>query len=124
MFSAYSFNVRKQGTTFEQYKDYLETIHAPLLMRLFNDLGAWTYTRSYTPTEGPEAVVMITQDPNPWPYDCVAKLDFADAEMFQKFQATFRANSAEISADEAKFMDREKMRFMVIGESSISEGQS
>lgn len=121
MFTAYSFNVRKQGTTFEHYKTYLETTHAPLLMRLLANLGPWSYTRSYTPTDGEGAVFQITGDTNPWPYDCVTRLDFADAATFHKFSDAFRANGAEIAEDEAKFMDREKTRFMVVGESSVSE---
>lgn len=123
MFTAYSFNVRKAGTSFEEYKTHLETKHVPLLTRLIGDIGSWRYTRSYTPTEGPEAVFMMPQDSaSSWVYDCITRLDFEDKETWQKFLAGFGANHKEIAEDEARFMDREKTRFVVVGEGCVSEG--
>jgi hypothetical protein len=99
---------RKPGTTHEQFRDYYETRHSQLALRLLGDLML-DYRRNYVQPPAPAAA----GTPRPGiDYDVVTELWFKDRATMEAFYARVRRPeiSAQIAADEAKFMDRPALR--------------
>ncbi len=99
---------RKAGTTHEQFRDYYETSHSQLALRLLGDLML-DYRRNYVQPADPSG------SGNPRPgidHDVVTELWFKDRATMEAFYARVRRPeiSAQIAADEEKFMDRPAMR--------------
>lgn len=99
---------RKPGTTHEQFRDYYETSHSQLALRLLGDLML-DYRRNYVQPADPST----TGTPRPGlDHDVVTELWFKDRATMEAFYARVRRPdiSAQIAADEEKFMDRPAMR--------------
>jgi hypothetical protein len=128
-FTAYSLNVRHPSLSPSQYRTYLETTHAPLLIRLISNstpnIGLWTYTRHYTPTTGPNPIPIMGPKREDgqwdWEYDCITRLEFKDEAGFRGFEKAFGENAKVIGEDEERFMNRKKTRFLIVGEGCSDE---
>ena len=105
---------RKPGTTLEQFRDYYETRHVPLIERINPYMAA--YTRDYV-VPGTGIKGNLADGPSGWEpgYDVVTMVSFASQEDFDKARAAFGKpeNAAAIAADEENFLDRKaKMIFL------------
>ena len=105
---------RKAGTTHEQFRDYYETRHSQLALRLLGDLVI-DYRRNYVQPADPSA----SGTPRPGiEHDVVTELWFGDRAQMEAFYARVRQPEigAQIAADEEKFMDRPAMRQALVDE--------
>jgi hypothetical protein len=120
---------RKPGTSPAEFKAHYESTHAPLLKEISGPLFPLTHTRHYLhraeeanpDANNPATVLLGTQEG----LDCDAYslLVWEDEEAFQKcFAALSRPEAAaRIAADEEKFLDREKLKIVVLGDSRVTE---
>lgn len=98
------FMPRKAGTTIEQFRNHYENNHVPLIKEALSECLPVSHTRYYL-DESAE-------------YDCITKLEFRDGEHSAQFNNAFAASPrrAELEADQAAFVDGEKMKVMVVEE--------
>jgi uncharacterized protein (TIGR02118 family) len=100
---------RKPGTTPEEFRNYYETVHAPLGQKYFKFAR---YVRNY-PVRSPG-------QPEP-PYDVVVEFWFADRAALDaalKFNASPEARI--FREDEAKFMDTSSIAGFAVEESMLA----
>lgn len=93
---------RRPGMSHEEFRDYYESTHVPLVAGHFEHLIT-AYTRSYISADYANA------GPEDRPVDVVSYIEFADNAAMQEMFALLAANPGigeAINADEAKFMDR------------------
>lgn len=105
---------RKPGTTHEQFRDYYETKHSQLALRLLGDLVI-DYRRNYVQPADASAA----GTPRPAiEHDVVTELWFRDRAQMEAFYARVRQPEigAQIAADEEMFMDRPAMRQALVDE--------
>lgn len=105
---------RKPGTTPEEFREYYETRHVPLI----EQLNPWMagYSRDYI-IPGTSIKGNLADGPNDWApgYDVVTSVLFATQDDFDKARAalTRPENAQRIAADEENFLDRKaKMIFL------------
>lgn len=87
---------RRDGISFEAFRDHYEKVHAPLAQSKFSRLRR--YVRNYV---APDA-----NQPDP-PFDCMTELWFDDMAALQAQSAETRGDP-ELEADEALFMDKKR----------------
>lgn len=103
----------------EDFRDYLETKHVPLLLKLIGEEAApISYKRNYLARDaaGNPAVMFGSSENVTW--DCFSEIAFRDEAHLQKFQAAYGANMKAINEDEAKFFDHKKIivaRYETVG---------
>jgi uncharacterized protein (TIGR02118 family) len=112
---------RKPGTTPEQFREYYETRHVPLIESINPYMSG--YTRDYI-LPGTGIRGNLADGPGEWSpgYDVVTMVSFASQEDFDKARAAFGKpeNAAAIAADEENFLDRKaKMIFLTDPAGSI-----
>lgn len=113
------FCYRLPTITATEFRDYVENIHAPLVESLLGDKHPLSHTRYYTNKDSGFAVGSPTSDDA----DLIAVITYASEEHFHE---SMRARNAEgigevIRADEAKFMDRSKVKVIKIGHENIGK---
>ncbi|KAI0475632.1 EthD domain-containing protein [Xylariaceae sp. FL0804] len=107
---------RKPDLTPEQFKDYYERNHMPLVRALTGDGFPLRHTRRYIPrtrlTTGPGPhgaypATVISGSPSEFGFDCIAELAFRDRAHLQAyFAALLRPEvSARLTADCVRFVD-------------------
>lgn len=107
---------RRADLTREQFIDYYETRHVPLILELTPGIAA--YRRNFADFEGayafPEAA--------PFDFDVVTELWYADRAAYEHAMEVTATPEvwARIEADEQNFLDRGKTRLFVV-EERISE---
>jgi hypothetical protein len=112
MFKIIAFLVRKPGMTHADMRTHYETRHLPLARRTFPQIIE--HRRNY-PQEGgiffPPGVV----SPH---WDVISEIWFADRDGFDAMMVFVSdpQASAELSRDEARFLDREKCGMMIVDE--------
>jgi len=108
---------RKPGSTHQQFMDYYENNHAPLITRLLPFYHG--YRRNFLrPSQNYDTRHLdnkIEAEPD---FDVVTELTFETQKAYQKMVDALNdpAISAEITADESKFMDRTKMAVYIVDE--------
>ncbi|ORX94172.1 EthD domain-domain-containing protein [Clohesyomyces aquaticus] len=125
-FSFLLFITRKPTISPEEFKTYWDTKHVELLKSIAGDNFPLTHTRHYiarpAETNGswPAAILIGSQDD--FTYDGIAELVFPDESAFQTFFGIVSAPeaAAKIAADEETFIVREKMKAVVMGETSVT----
>ena len=121
-FTMLVFSARKPGMSFEAYKSHYETTHAPLVRRLVLDKpgGPLSFTRHYIQRDGSGA----SGESSPsfpfgggegWEYDCVTRTEWKDEETYRANIKLFEENLKEIQEDEEMFLDRSKLRIVLVG---------
>jgi len=115
MIKMLTFNRKKDGISAEQYRDYYENVHAPLIRSLFPTVG--TYRRNYVDrdrTALTERNAEAARDQSD--FDSVTEAFFEDWAAF----AAFRDKNAEpevrarVLADEANFLEPAAIRRYIV----------
>ena len=111
MFTILSYLKRREGLSLDQFRDYYEKQHVPLILSLAPT--PLVYRRRYLSQENE-----VTKSGNSIPYDATTELGFADEAAFQAWMATlFAPGTAEkVETDEAKFLDRSQTCAYVVME--------
>ena len=111
MIKTIAFLKRKAGLSREQFIDYYETRHAPLILSIAPQVCA--YHRNFLVREG--AILAAAGDVD---FDVVTELWYPDAAAFAAAMAAFTdpANAARIAADEEHVFDRSATRFYTVEE--------
>ena len=117
--TALLFCYRLPNVSPEQFRDYIEQTHAPLVKSLLKDKHPSTHTRYYTNKDAGFPV----GSPSPGDADLIAVITYENQEAMQASMAARRADGVRevIEADEAKFMDRSKVKVIVVGEADIGK---
>lgn len=100
---------RRPGMSHEEFRDYYESAHVPLVAGHFQHLIT-AYTRSYVVRD------FTCTAPDDQPVDVVSYIEYSDAAAMREMFAQLAANpevGAAINADEAKFMDRALTRVLI-----------
>ena len=103
MFKVFGFLKKREDLSTEEFKDYYENRHIPLILSLAPT--PLIYRRHYLDQAGE-----LTNSGNHSGYDVITETGFADQAAFQAWLgALFAAGTAEVVAtDEARFLDRSK----------------
>lgn len=104
---------RKEGMSLEEFRDYYETHHAPLVVSLLPRVEK--YERNYVV---PETVIGGAGIDEPVvAYDVISEMRFRDQQAFDEFlrEAGRPSIQARLAEDEAKFMDRQSISTFVVG---------
>lgn len=125
---------RKPGLSPVEFKSHYESRHLPLIQTLTGSLFPKSHTRRYIQrVQGPidgdadnanhPAVVMVGT-PADFEYDAFAEIVFDDEAAFQAFFACITQAEAarRIAEDEELFLDREKMRVVVVDDCTVTTG--
>jgi len=103
---------RKAGLTEEQFVNYYEDHHAPLILSIAPQIR--DYRRNYLRREG-----AILAEAARWPeFDVVTELWFEDQTAFSAAMEAFTdpVNAARIARDEENVFDRSRTMFFVANE--------
>jgi hypothetical protein len=103
MYKIFSFLKRREGLSLDEFQDYYENHHIPLILSLAP--SPQIYRRRYLPQEAE-----LTKSENGIPYDVTTELGFTDEATFLTWMtALFAPGTAEkVIADEERFLDRSK----------------
>ncbi|KAF2447741.1 hypothetical protein P171DRAFT_518794 [Karstenula rhodostoma CBS 690.94] len=105
-----AFLAKKTSTTLDEFRDYYENKHIPLVKRQLNAAGVplpLVYTRRFIDSKTP----IVSASGLSVGFDCVTELQFASKEDFENFWAAplmMGEGSKVVREDEAKFIDGEK----------------
>jgi hypothetical protein len=102
---------RKPGLSLEQFIDYYENNHVPLVSFLIPFMV--DYRRSYV-----RETLMAGAAANPLDFDVMTESWFANRDRFDSFLAALSepAANARVVADEEKFIDRSRLRVFLVEE--------
>lgn len=118
------FAYRKPGLTPTQFKSHYESIHVPLIKRLSGaDFPAHHSRRYLARSERPDSsglypASIFVGGQDRFGYDAICELVFSDQEALQKFHAKTSTPDAKaaLEADEKSFLDREKLKIVMLGD--------
>ncbi len=104
---------RKDGLTRDQFIDYYENKHAPLILKLMP--GIQKYVRNFLSDDGNR---YIFPKAGPIDFDVVTEIWLKDRAAYDRFAAEAAKPEvmAAISADEANFLDSSYTRMFVVEE--------
>ncbi|MYW90760.1 EthD domain-containing protein [Amycolatopsis rubida] len=109
------FNKKKRELSLEQYRDYYENVHAPLIRSLFPTVGA--YRRNYVDRERTaltERNADMARDQDE--FDSITEAFFEDWEAFEAFRNKNAEPSVRkrIVADEVNFLEPSAIRRYIV----------
>ncbi len=109
MLKILSYLVKREGTTIEEFIDYYENHHVPLILSLAPPPAI--YKRHYLQRGDAVNVSEAAID-----FDVVTEQAFPDRAAFESWIATVTAGDAgeRVAADEARFLDRTRTRACVV----------
>jgi uncharacterized protein (TIGR02118 family) len=116
MFKVIAFLVKKDGTSVEEFSNYYENHHVPLVLSLAR--APLVYKRRYL-TRGNE----LTQSGNVVDFDAITEVCFEDEASFHKNWLTplvLDQTGKAIAEDEERFIDRAKTRAYIVNEYATS----
>ena len=100
---------RKEGLTHEEFAEYWEKKHGPLVVKLLKHAKKYIQNHPVILPGGKEL-----------PFDGIAEIWFDDVESQRASAAWYQTDEGKpIRDDEAKFMDRSKMVFIIAEEKVI-----
>ena len=126
------FAYRKPGTTPAAFKSHYESSHVPLVQSIAGAHFPKAHVRRYihrtersasaTDDDYPASVLAGAQ--SDFEYDAIAELIFDDEVAFQTFFGLVSQPEAadKISKDEDMFLDRAKMKVVVLGDCVTTSG--
>jgi len=119
------FCVRKAGLRPDEFKEYYENKHIPLVKSLLEHQFPTSNTRHYITSGAIAQPIVIVGQPSDLPWDSITALTFADEEHFNKCMAIFQDEKAQriLAEDEEKFLDRASTKIVILGDvrQSINE---
>lgn len=96
----------RAGLSRAEFVDYYENHHVPLVLRVAP--APALYARHYLPE--------ADMSGNPSEFDAMTQLKFADKQAFREWLSLVAATDSGIAEDEARFLDRSRMRSWVVDE--------
>ncbi|PLB54863.1 hypothetical protein P170DRAFT_432432 [Aspergillus steynii IBT 23096] len=111
-----AFFSRKPDLTSDEFKAYYETTHMPLIKDIAGIHFPITHKRFYTPR-------ILVGDPADLQVDVYAELTFRDIEHLNAFKGTLIADAERLAEDEERFLDRKKIRVVMVDEPVVSRGE-
>lgn len=105
---------RKEGISVEEFRNYYENIHTPLLVRLFGPAFPTAHRRHYPTKDAAGNTIPILGQPEDFDFDCYTECVFEDEEAAQKFQERFWAEGVydQIAADAKNFTEQKRLRMV------------
>jgi len=115
MFKVFGFLTRRDGIRLQDFIDYYENKHVPLICSLAP--APIVYKRRYL-VRGEE----LTKEGGAVDFDVMTELGFPDRDAFLAWMAQLSAPGVgeRVAADEAKFLDRSRTRAYVVEEHMTS----
>lgn len=112
---------RKAGVTPAEFKDHYENTHLPLIKSITGPDFPISHSRSYIErsADGDFGARVFRGTQADFDMDVVAELAFEDMPALQRFFAAIGQGEGHkaIKADEEKFLDSERMKVVLLGES-------
>lgn len=107
---------RKPGLSMEEFKAYYEDRHVPLIHRLLPH--AIEYRRNFVEDRPHETGHMVQDRERGVTFDVLTELTYASEEMYQRTLDGLADPEigSLIAEDEARFLDRESMRVVIVDE--------
>jgi uncharacterized protein (TIGR02118 family) len=111
MVKVFGFLTKREGMQMQDFIDYYETHHVPLIRRLAPTPRV--YKRRYLVRDDE-----LTKQGGAVDFDVMTELEFSDRDAFLAWMAQLSAPNAgaQVAADEAKFLDRSRTRAYVVDE--------
>jgi uncharacterized protein (TIGR02118 family) len=111
MFKVFGFLTKREGMQMQDFIDYYENKHVPLIRSLASTPSL--YKRRYI-VRGEE----FTQDGGAVDFDVMTELGFPDRAAFLAWMEQLSGPEAgpQVATDEAKFLDRSRTRAYVVDE--------
>lgn len=122
------FVTREPSLTFEEFQDYYEHKHLPMVYSLISEVWPTTFTRRYLarisrkgfggPANPNRPPLTLRGDLKELDCDCIAEMTFPDEKGFQNFyKRIYEKDIAAILAeDERKFLEKGKTTAVVVAE--------
>lgn len=119
MFTVFGFLAKRQDLTLQEFIDYYENKHVPLILSLAP--APLVYKRRYL-----ARTQDLTKSGNPVDFDVIAEFGFADQQAFSSWvEQLFAPGIGEkVAEDEARFLDRSRSRTYVIDEHVTSDAKA
>jgi uncharacterized protein (TIGR02118 family) len=107
MFKVLAFLSKREGIETQEFIDYYENKHVPLICKLAPT--PTVYKRRYV-------IEKLTSEGGTIDFDVVTELGFADRAAYLAWIAKLSRAGEQVAADEAKFLDRSRTRAYVVEE--------
>lgn len=98
---------RKQGMSFEAFRDYYENVHAPMFLSMVPEISGYrrNYLSPIAAVENLEGWDLDTPD-----YDCIVEMIYKTQEDYDNAMAFLLSEAAQpLAEDEENFLDRRSM---------------
>ena len=116
----YYLGVRKNGVSFEFFKDYYENSHIPMVSKLIDGpklLSTWTrnyFQRGEKEAESVEGYE--TGAPGTLEFDVITQIVPKSQAAFEEMWEKFKEVGEVIAKDEMNFLDRERSKVYFVGD--------
>jgi len=112
------FVTRKSGISHSDFKKHYETSHMPLLQFYGGEHFPKSHRRHYLHFSENEQPTVVRGDKAAFGFDAIAEVSFDDEAAFHAFMAVLVKEEASkaIIMDENKFVDREKLTVVFVGD--------
>jgi hypothetical protein len=129
-YNVFLFITRKPSLTREEFKDYYENTHIPLLKSLVGPLFPLHHTRQYFartdrkgfggPANRDHPNYLLRGAPEGFDYDVIAELTWENEKTFHDFyKAIYETDvAAQLALDKEHFLDSGSLRSVVVGETT------
>jgi uncharacterized protein (TIGR02118 family) len=112
VFKVLAFLTKREGVSTDDFIDYYENHHVPLILRLAT--APLLYKRRYRGER-------LTRANSTVDFDVVTELGFADQASYLAWMAQLADSGGQVAADEARFLDRSRTRAYVVEERPATE---
>lgn len=122
------FLTRATNLTFEQFQDYYEHKHVPLIYALCTGVWPTTFNRRYFaridrkgfggPANPDRPIMTLRGDLTEMDCDCFAEMNFPSEKAFRSFYKRIyeKETAATLAESENKFLEQGKIKIIVVGE--------
>ncbi|PSN58941.1 hypothetical protein BS50DRAFT_580341 [Corynespora cassiicola Philippines] len=129
-YTIFAIQTRKSELTPNQFMDYYDNVHIPILKECVGDAFPKKHSRYFVSRqpaeEGKEdkhVPVVFYCKPEEITYDVIAIMEFEDFEAFLRFHEAYDKNprKAEMDADQASFVDFSKLKAVATEDPHVTE---
>lgn len=126
MFIIAAFETRKEGFTPDQFADYYDNIHVPLLKSLVGDTFPSSHSRYYIKriSEAPEFLPLIFAGaPEDVTFDVISIMTFEDDAHAMRFQAKYGEPEiyAKMKADEDAYIKEKSVKIFGLQDPHVTK---